>query len=724
MERSVKAGDACLKPSCPGLYATSFVEELDETMYTPAKCQKLAFQVECHLSTAFVTARSTWVVPGALLKSAKNDAAKGSITFAVPMSDKATVTGVAATMKKKRISSAVVPTAATGKMKGKRFGRDTPEPLPVHPEVFAIALPGVPAGETVEIEVNYFQPLDFIDGAYVFKAPTTLPEGSVDPKVSLPQVLSVMTTVRSAYPGQVPVQSSTHPLSLVQIGSGVTQVQLDPVQKQNWRNGDFVLQMPVWGGDVAAAGVQQPPPPENKDQRHAFAVAISPPKPSVVNPFPRSVVFLLDRSGSMRGSIIEGANAALRAGLKDLGPNDKFNICAFDNLQTYFSSEGLVDANAGNVNAAMKWMETNCTARGTTDIMTPLRESLDMIDKTAAPGSVPFVFVITDGAVADERDICNFMRDVVKNKPAEGKTHPRVCTFGIGKYANHYFLKMLANIGRGLNGAAYLAETVTKDMSQLLHECKIPILTDIALGVPSNAGVEVYPFPIPDLFAGAPVMISGKIMGGLPPEVQLQGKLADGSLWQRAIPVANDLGNNVLTVPLDKVFIKQRIDLLTAKAWLLEEQSLEKEVTSLSLEYGIPSAHTKLCAFETTEAKQKQMEQDKKKGGGSNVAKYAVGGAAGCMVLGALAGASFGDVGATAAGAAGMVAGAGLMMGSMDFGGIDVPDLGCLAELGDSLPCIEPVIGFIEPCADSAGECIGAVGEVAESVIGCVMDMF
>ena len=80
-------------------------------------------------------------------------------------------------------------------------------------------------------------------------------------------------------PGPGPRAVTTHPLSLVQIGSGVTQVQLDPVQKQNWRNGDFVLQMPVWGGDVAAAGVQQPPPPENKDQRHAFAVAISRPNP-------------------------------------------------------------------------------------------------------------------------------------------------------------------------------------------------------------------------------------------------------------------------------------------------------------------------------------------------------------------------------------------------------------------------------------------------------------
>ena len=81
--------------------------------------------------------------------------------------------------------------------------------------------------------------------------------------------------------------------------------------------------MPVWGGDVAAAGVQQPPPPENKDQRHAFVVAISRPKPRC-DPFPRSVVFLLDRSGAAQ--ISSRARTRHRAGLKDLGPNDKFNM--------------------------------------------------------------------------------------------------------------------------------------------------------------------------------------------------------------------------------------------------------------------------------------------------------------------------------------------------------------------------------------------------------------
>merc|ERR1719224_239802 len=107
--------------------------------------------------------------------------------------------------------------------------------------------------------------------------------------------------------------------------------------------------------------------------------------------------------------------------------------------------------------------------------MTPLARALELFSGQPNPGAVPMVFVITDGAVEDEREICTFVERAFKKGGADPAAMlPRVNTFGIGRYANHYFLKMLANIGRGLNGAAYLAETVTKDMSQLLHECKIP----------------------------------------------------------------------------------------------------------------------------------------------------------------------------------------------------------------------------------------------------------
>ena len=146
------------------------------------------------------------------------------------------------------------------------------------------------------------------------------------------------------------------------------------------------------------------------------------------------------------------------------------------------------------------------------------------------------MFVITDGAVADERDICNFMKSYAAK--ADVPKVPRVCTFGIGKYANHYFLKMLASIGRGHNSETSSPDGAARH-DELLHRCKVPILTDIAVGLPSEMGAEVYPFPIPDLFAGAPVMISGKITGGLPPQVDIIGNSPTGrsgeepSRWPR-----------------------------------------------------------------------------------------------------------------------------------------------------------------------------------------------
>lgn len=43
--------------------------------------------------------------------------------------------------------------------------------------------------------------------------------------------------------------------------------------------------------------------------------------------------------------------------------------------------------------------------------------------------SIPFIFLITDGAVEDEREICNFM----KGYASAGSICPRISTFGIGK---------------------------------------------------------------------------------------------------------------------------------------------------------------------------------------------------------------------------------------------------------------------------------------------------
>jgi hypothetical protein len=50
----------------------------------------------------------------------------------------------------------------------------------------------------------------------------------------------------------------------------------------------------------------------------------------------------------------------------------------------------------------------------------------------------PIIFLITDGAVDNERDICRYMQ--------ENGSDVRAFTLSIGPYANRYFLKMLAQV--------------------------------------------------------------------------------------------------------------------------------------------------------------------------------------------------------------------------------------------------------------------------------------
>ena len=55
--------------------------------------------------------------------------------------------------------------------------------------------------------------------------------------------------------------------------------------------------------------------------------------PCSAQSFSRSIVFLLDRSGSMTGKPLQYARQALDRALTDLGPNDQLNIIAYDHEQ-------------------------------------------------------------------------------------------------------------------------------------------------------------------------------------------------------------------------------------------------------------------------------------------------------------------------------------------------------------------------------------------------------
>lgn len=56
-----------------------------------------------------------------------------------------------------------------------------------------------------------------------------------------------------------------------------------------------------------------------------------------------------------------------------------------------------------------------------------LFQAVEMVAKTV--DTIPLIFLVTDGAVEDERDICNVMKGRLASG---GLSSPRICTFGIG----------------------------------------------------------------------------------------------------------------------------------------------------------------------------------------------------------------------------------------------------------------------------------------------------
>ncbi|XP_047259817.1 von Willebrand factor A domain-containing protein DDB_G0292028-like [Capsicum annuum] len=176
----------------------------------------------------------------------------------------------------------------------------------------------------------------------------------------------------------------------------------------------------------------------------------------------------------MKGKPIEATKQALCTALSKFDSQDLFNIIAFNSEKNLFSSS-LELATKNTIENATQWIGTNFIAGGGTNILDPLTQAMEMF--SCAQQQIPIVFLITDGAVEDERHIY----DVLKSHLMQNQMiSPRLYTFGIGLFCNHYFLRMLAVASRGHYNAAYDVDSIEIRMEQLFSRASSVILANIA----------------------------------------------------------------------------------------------------------------------------------------------------------------------------------------------------------------------------------------------------
>ncbi|CAK7356494.1 unnamed protein product [Dovyalis caffra] len=547
----------------------------------------VAMEIDCFFDHANVCFSGAWRVH--CIKASR----KCDVRIAVPMGEQGSLLGVEVDVTGRSYHSKLIEAADAND--GEKVSKGWNGRL-IKGSIYTFKIPQVEGGSTFSIKVTWSQKLLYHEGQYCLNVPFSFP-AFVNPlgkKVSKRE--KILLNVNSGVRKEILCKSASHALKELRREVGKMGFLYD-AEVLTWSSADFNFSYNVYSMDLFGGVLLQSPSLRDYDDRQMFFFYLFPGNNQSMKAFRKEVIFLIDISGSMKGDPFESAKNGLLSSLLKLNPEDSFNIIAF-NGETYLFSSLMEQATEEGILKATQWLNDKLTADGGTNILAPSNSSQFFFSSKAikllaeTTNSIPLIFLITDGAVEDERDICNFVQGSLTSR---GSISLRISTFGIGTYCNHYFLRMLAQIGRGHFDTAYDADSVDFRMQRLFTTTSSIILANITIdGLEHLDSLELLPFCIPDLSCGSPLVVSGRYSGNFPETVKISGTLADMSKFTTDMKAkkAKDL-------PFNRVVARRQIDLLTAKAWLSGSKELERKVARMSIQTGVPSEYSLMVLHHT-----------------------------------------------------------------------------------------------------------------------------
>ncbi len=466
------------------------------------------------------------------------------------------------------------------------------------PNMLSVEVANLQPGEVVEVRLRYFERVPYDDGWFTLVVPTVvlpryLPAGLLanpeDGAVPLlpPGVAGHTLAVEiSLDVGRLAEVEAPNNLFEVREARGRHVATLrDPGAVPDR---DLVLRYrPAGAGYRAAAFVFR-----EAGRPGALLLSLTPqavPLPEEV--LPREMLFVFDRSGSMGGESIVQARNALRACLRALNPGDSFNIFPFDNFVERLAATPLPFTQA-NVDAADRFI-AGIEARGGTEIVAALAEALA---QPRDPRRLRVVVFLTDGAVGNE--------NLVLRELTARLGEARVFAFGVGSAVNRFLLDKLAEVGRGVTEYILPGEPIEPGVERFQRRAALPLLRDLHVEWGGAHVSDVFPTPLPDLYAGQPLTLLARFNASHDERalLTLKARGARGSFAETLVldlPVATpDRGGVWAALP--KLWARARIAGLEDMVRLEPRHApaLEQEILALALEHSLLSAQTAFVAVE------------------------------------------------------------------------------------------------------------------------------
>ncbi|NOT97039.1 MAG: marine proteobacterial sortase target protein [Nitrospira sp.] len=297
---------------------------------------------------------------------------------------------------------------------------------------------------------------------------------------------------------------------------------------------------------------------------------------------PRETIFIIDTSGSMSGTSIEQARAALLMALPRLTSRDTFNVIEFNSIvhALFLAPQPVTTA---TMRKAMKFVD-RLAANGGTEMLPALTQALKA---PADEQRIQQVVFLTDGQVGNETELFELIRQRLGPR--------RLFTVGIGSAPNSHFMRKASEFGRGTFTHIGNVNEVKEKMDALFHKLEHPVLTEIRLEGTGLDGAELFPSHIPDLYDGEPIVVAIKHQS-LPDEVTIQGK--EGSTpWKVTLSLTQSPSREGLSV----YWARQKIAaLMDQERSGQDDATLRQAVLDVALPHHLVSKYTSLVAVDVT----------------------------------------------------------------------------------------------------------------------------
>ncbi|MEZ6127393.1 MAG: VIT domain-containing protein [Planctomycetaceae bacterium] len=474
------------------------------------------------------------------------------------------------------------------------------------PNIFTQKVANIEPGKQIDINIRYFNTLQYDDGAYEFVFPMVVgprynPPASTDGVGAVARGQHGTSGQQTEVQYLAPNERSGHDVSLsLNIAAGVDIEAVDSVNHivdvketseceraitlsaaDSIPNKDFVLRYKVAGKQIKTAMLTH----QDKHGSYFTMMLYPPADLEQVQRSPMEMVFVLDCSGSMRGKPLTQAKDAISHALQSLTERDTFQIIQFSSNASQLGAEPVL-ATEDNIKRGLKYL-ASLNGGGGTQMIEGIKAALDFPHDE---GRFRLVSFMTDGFIGNEQQILGTLHDKLGAS--------RVFSFGVGSSPNRYLMDRMAVLGRGAVAYLSLNDDAVQIMDRFNRRISHPAMTDLAIDWGQMEVADVYPERLPDLIVGRPVIITGRYKGE-PGTVKVNGRV---DLQPTSFEVAlNEQDAAKSHAGIAAVWARLKIkDMLNYSTHAPEAaEEVKTAVTQTALAYNLMSSFTAFVAVDS-----------------------------------------------------------------------------------------------------------------------------